>query len=107
LNLKDLIEMFLLDKGLILLQHFIYPYTVISLAHLTDKFGIQNSLDVSLQGKEITILEADKMVQTFQEKKSVKSAEFANFSSCNQIISDSTHPAENSHLNNYYKWLST
>jgi hypothetical protein len=80
---------------------------VISLAHLTGKYGIQNPLDVSLEGTEITTLEADKMVQTFQEKKSMKSAEFANFPSCNEIISDSKHPAESSHLSNYYNWLST
>jgi hypothetical protein len=46
------------------------------------------------------------MVQTFQEK-SVKSAEFASFSSCNEIAWDSAHPAENSHLSTYYNWLST
>jgi hypothetical protein len=57
---------------------------VISLVHLTNKSGIKNSLNVSLHGTEITILQADKMVQTFQEK-SVKSAEFASFSSCNEI----------------------
>jgi hypothetical protein len=64
-------------------------------------------MNVSLQGTKITILDGEQMVQTFHEKKSVKSAEFENFSSCNEITSDSLHPAENSYLSNYYNWLSS
>jgi hypothetical protein len=43
-ELQDLITMFLCEMGSILLQHFIDPNLVISLAYLADVIGILNLL---------------------------------------------------------------
>jgi fructose-specific component phosphotransferase system IIB-like protein len=41
---------------------------VISLAYLADVFGSVNSVNISLQGKKMTILEDEEKVQSSQEK---------------------------------------
>jgi hypothetical protein len=58
----------LCEKGSILLQHFIDPNFVISLAYLADVFGILNLLNISLHGTEVSVLAAEEKIQSFQEK---------------------------------------
>jgi hypothetical protein len=69
------------------------------LTYLADVFGILNSLNISLQGKEVTMLEAEGKVQSFQEKlallgRNVKSRNIADFCLFDKFTSDSVHPVE-------------
>jgi hypothetical protein len=75
-------------------QHFLDLNFVISLAYFTDVFVLLNSLNMSLQGTEVTILEAEEKVYSFQEKlplwgRTVKSRNFANVTFCDKIASNS------------------
>jgi hypothetical protein len=76
--------MFLREKGLILLQRFLDPNVVISLAYLSDVFGILDSLKILLQGTEVTLSEAKEQVQSFKDKLALwgrlKSGNFVSFS---------------------------
>jgi hypothetical protein len=59
--------MFLCKTGSILLQNFIDVFFfVISLAYLADVFAILTLLNISLQGRKVTILEAEEKMQSYQ-----------------------------------------
>ena len=63
-ELRESIEMFLRERNSDFLQYFEDPNFVISLAYLADIFGILNSLNISLQGRGVTILEAEEKIKS-------------------------------------------
>ena len=97
-ELRDIIKMFLHEKGSDLLQYFIGTNFELSLAYLADVFGILNSLNFSLQGRGVTILDGGEKVRSFRDKltlwgRRVNSGNFANFPLLDEITSDLSHPA--------------
>ena len=95
-ELRESIEMFLRERNSDFLQYFEEPNFVISLAYLADIFGILNSLNISLQGKGVTILEAEEKIKSFQEKLALWgrrfiSSSFANFPLLDEITSNPDH----------------
>ena len=96
-ELRESIEMFLRERNSDFLQYFEDPNFIISLAYLADIFGILNSLKISLQGRGVTILEAEEKIKSFQEKlalceRRVISGSFANFPLLEEITSNPDHP---------------
>jgi hypothetical protein len=55
------------EKGPILIQRFNAPKFTISLAFLADVFGISNSLNIYLQGTELTIWRPKKGSKPFNK----------------------------------------
>src|SRR2546425_12988545 len=82
-----------------LLERFIEPNFVISLAYLVDMFCLLNSLNLSLQGRGVTILEAMEKIQSFQEelalwRRRAAVGNFANFPQFDEITSQQIYPAD-------------
>ena len=75
-----------------LLERFIEPNFVISLAYIVDMFSLLNSLNLSLQGRGLTILEAMEKIKSFQEKAAV--GNFANFPQFDEITSQQIYSAD-------------
>ena len=96
-ELRESIEMFLRERNSDFLQYFEDQNFVISQAYLADIFGILNSLNISLQGRGVTILEAEEKIKSFQEKlalwgRRVISGSFANFPLLDEITYNPDHP---------------
>ena len=97
-ELRQEIEVFLREKSSDLLPCFIEPNFVLSLAYLMDIFGLLNSLNVSLQGRGVTILEAMEKMTSFQDKLTVwrrraAVGNFANFPQFDELTSQQGFPA--------------
>lgn len=91
-ELRSQIETFLRDKESTLLLHFTDTSFVLSLAYLADIFSHLNSLNISLQGRGINILDAEEKTTSFQEKlalygRRVKCENYANFPLFDEIVS--------------------
>ena len=92
-ELRDIIKTFLWGKDSNFLEDFKDPNFVVSLAYLADVFGMLNSLNISLQGRGVTILEAEEKINSFRDKltlwgRRVNSGNFANFPIFDEITSD-------------------
>jgi hypothetical protein len=86
-------------KDSAVLQLYLDPKFAFSLGYLANVSGIPNSLNFSLQGTDVTILEAKEKVVSFQGnlalcERRVKSGNFANFPFFYEIASDLVPPVE-------------
>ena len=104
--------MFLRERNSDFLQYFGDPNFVISLAYLADIFGILNSLNISLPGRGVTILEMEEKIKSFQEKlalwgRRVISGSFANFPLLDEITSNPDHPMGQSIQTSVIAYLET
>jgi hypothetical protein len=92
-ELRQEIEIFLREKQSDLLQFVTDCHFSVYLAYLVDVFGMLNSLNQSMQGRGMTIVEAEEKIKSFQDKLSLwirraAVSNFANFQEFDSITSE-------------------
>ena len=93
LQLRHEIQQFLQEKGNDLATYFGNPLFIARLAYICDIFGHLNSLNISLQGSSLTIVEAAERINSLREKlrlwsNRVEKQSFVNFPELAQILAD-------------------
>jgi len=93
LQLRHEIEAFLRKKGNDLADHFRDPVFIARLAYISDIFGHLNTLNMSLQGSSVTIVEAAERFYSLREKlqrwgNRVEERSFVYFPELAQILAD-------------------
>jgi hypothetical protein len=68
MELRTEIAMFLREKENKLCEEFGTQGFIVSLAYLSDIFSHLNVLNISLQGSEVTVLDANEKTAAFQQK---------------------------------------
>jgi hypothetical protein len=84
--------MFLREKENNLCEEFETQSFIVSLAHLADIFSHLNDLNISLQGSEVTVLDANEKTAAFQQKlaiwkRRVAKVNYANFPTLENVLS--------------------
>ena len=93
MELRNEIATFLREKKNKLVDHFDEPSFIISLAYLADIFSHLNDLNVSLQGTQVTILDAREKISSFQSKlelwiRRVKKDNYSNFPTLETLVKE-------------------
>jgi hypothetical protein len=68
MELRTEIAMFLREKENKLCEELEIQGFIVSLAYLADIFSHLNDLNISLQGSEVTVLDANEKIAAFQKK---------------------------------------
>jgi hypothetical protein len=91
LELRTEVELFLREHKSPLSEHFSDNEFIKGLAYLGDIFGHMNEINLSLQGSEVTILDASERLQAFLQKlplwrRRVEAGNFANFPMLEEML---------------------
>jgi len=93
MELRTEIAMFLKEKGNELCDEFETQHFILSLAYLADIFSQLNDLNVSIQGSEVTIMDAGEKITAFQKKlalwnRRVTQNNYANFPTLENLLTE-------------------
>jgi hypothetical protein len=91
MELRTETAMFLREKENKLCEEFETQGFIVSLAYLADIFSHLNDLNISLQGSEVTDLDANQKIAAFQQKpalwkKRVAKENYANFPTMENVV---------------------
>jgi hypothetical protein len=92
MELRTEIAKFLREKENKLCEEFETQGSIVSLAYLADIFSHLNDINISVQGSEVAILDANEMIAAFQQKLAVRKRRvvkdnYANFPSLENVLS--------------------
>jgi hypothetical protein len=92
-ELRAEIAQFLMQKNMVLYEKMDEPDFVFMLAYLADVFTMLNELNISLQGRRMTVFDANEKIASFKQKlnlwkRRASQGNFANFSTLDNITED-------------------